>query len=187
MVFPISLYGEPILRQQCKDISFRGNLDLETFLKNMFDTMDKAEGIGLAAPQIGFNYRIFVVNGKPLEIDELKNFRQAFINPKIIEELGKNWLYKEGCLSLPNINANISRRSLVKIHYFDQAGEVHTEIFDGMKARIIQHEYDHIEGKLFIDYCSAEQKNMFRTKLNSILKGKVKINYPIKVKGRIIK
>lgn len=187
MVLPIYLYGESVLRKRCEDIDFASGLDLKTLIKNMFDTMDKAEGIGLAAPQIGLAYRVFIVNGKPLKKKELKNFRQAFINPKILEESGKKWAYKEGCLSLPNVNVDINRKATVKIQYFDEAGNLHNEVFEGLKARIIQHEYDHIEGRLLVDYLSVIQKNMLRTKLNNISKGNIKVNYPVAIKGKIIR
>jgi peptide deformylase len=178
MVYPIVVYGDPVLRKKATDI--KKGTDLKTLVADMHETMQAAHGIGLAAPQIGKGIRLFVVDATTLEDEpELKDFKKAFVNPTIIEEAGEPWDFEEGCLSIPNIRENVSRKEKIRIHYFDENWNEFEEEFDGMKARIIQHEYDHIEGKLFIDYLSSLKKKMLKGKLTDISKGDVDTEYRI--------
>jgi peptide deformylase len=183
MIYPIVMYGDPVLRQKAKDIE-KGT-DLKQLIEDMFETMHAAQGIGLAAPQIGKSIRLFVIDGTVLENEEgMEGFKLAFINPVIIEEGGEPWEFEEGCLSIPNIREDVSRKEQVRIRYFDENWEPREEIFDGMKARIIQHEYDHIEGKLFIDYLSPLKKKLLKGKLTNISKGEVDTEYRIAVASK---
>jgi peptide deformylase len=184
MIYPIVMYGDPVLRQKAKDIE-KGT-DLKPLIEDMYETMHAASGIGLAAPQIGKAIRLFVVDGTQLEDEEhMTDFKKAFINPQIVEEIGQPWEFEEGCLSIPNIREKISRKGELKIKYYDENWELHEEEYDGMKARIIQHEYDHIEGKLFVDYLTPLKKRLLKGKLADISKGKVDTEYRIAVpKGK---
>lgn len=179
MVYPIVMYGDPVLRKRAVDVA-KGSVDLSTLVADMHETMQAAHGIGLAAPQIGKGIRLFVVDATSLEDEpELKDFKKAFVNPTLVEEAGKPWEFEEGCLSIPNIRENVSRKEKIVLHYFDENWNEFEETFDGMKARIIQHEYDHIEGKLFIDYLSPLKKKMLKGKLTDISKGDVDTDYRI--------
>jgi peptide deformylase len=172
------MYGDPVLRQRAKDIE--QGTDLKQLIDDMFETMHGASGIGLAAPQIGKSIRLFVVDGTVLEDEEgMENFKKAFVNPEILEEVGTPWDFEEGCLSIPNIRENVSRKERLKIRYYDENWNLYEEEYDGMKARIIQHEYDHIEGKLFVDYLPALKKRLLKGKLADISKGKVDTEYRI--------
>jgi peptide deformylase len=178
MIYPIVVYGDPVLRQRAKDIP-KGS-DINLLVSDMFETMHSASGIGLAAPQIGKSVRLFVVDGSSLEDEPgMEDFKKVFINAQMIEELGTAWDFEEGCLSIPNIREKISRKPKLKIKYFDENWVEHEESFDGMKARIIQHEYDHIEGKLFLDYLTPLKKRLLKGKLADITKGKVDTEYRI--------
>lgn len=178
MIFPIVMYGDPVLRQRAKDIE-KGT-DLTQLIADMHETMQAAHGIGLAAPQIGKSIRLFVVDGSPLDDEpDMENFKKAFINPQILEEFEKPWEFEEGCLSIPGIRENISRKAKLKIRYYDESWSLHEEEYDGMKARIIQHEYDHIEGKMFVDYLTPLKKRLLKGKLADISKGKVDTEYRI--------
>jgi peptide deformylase len=178
MIYPIVVYGDPVLRQRAKDIP-KGS-DVTLLINDMFETMHSASGIGLAAPQIGKSVRLFVVDGSSLEDEPgMEDFKKVFINAQVIEELGTAWDFEEGCLSIPNIREKISRKAKLKIKYFDENWVEHEESFDGMKARIIQHEYDHIEGKLFLDYLTPLKKRLLKGKLADITKGKVDTEYRI--------
>lgn len=179
MVYPIVMYGDPVLRKRARDIE-KEEMDVKAFAKEMFETMEAASGIGLAAPQIGKSIRFFVVDASVLEEQpELKDFKKVFINPTILKEEGKEWGFEEGCLSIPNIREDVERKEKLRIRYFDEEWVEHEEEYDGMKARIIQHEYDHIEGKLFIDYLTPLKKKMLKGKLTDISKGKVDTDYRI--------
>jgi peptide deformylase len=181
MVYPIVMYGDPVLRKRAKEIE-RGSLDIKAFVQDMFETMYAAHGIGLAAPQIGKSVRVFVVDGTSLkeeEEEDMTRFKKAFINPVIVEEDGDDWEFEEGCLSIPNIRENVSRPETVRIRYADEEWNIKEEEYDGIKARIIQHEYDHLEGKMFIDYLSPLKKRMLKGKLNDISKGDVETEYRI--------
>jgi peptide deformylase len=178
MIYPIIMYGDPVLRQRAKDIP--QGTDIKQLITDMFETMDAASGIGLAAPQIGKPIRLFIVDGTALEDEpDMETFKKAFINPQIIEETGTPWEFEEGCLSIPNIREKISRKEKVKIRYYDEEWKLKEEEYDGMKARIIQHEYDHIEGKLFVDYLTSLKKRLLKGKLADISKGKVDTEYRI--------
>lgn len=167
-----------MLRKKASEIE--EGTDLSQLIEDMFETMHGASGVGLAAPQIGKAIRLFVVDGSALEEEPgMAEFKLAFINPEIIEESGTPWLYEEGCLSIPNIRENVSRKDRVLIRYFDANWEEHEEEFTGIQARIIQHEYDHIEGKLFIDYLTPLKKRLLKGKLADISKGKVNTEYRI--------
>lgn len=179
MVYPIVVYGDPVLRKRAEEIPHLG-IDVATLASDMYETMYSAHGIGLAAPQIGKAIRIFVVDGTSLEDEPgLKDFKQVFINPIILEEFSNPWEFEEGCLSIPNIREKISRKAKIKIRYFDVQWMLHEEELDGMKARIVQHEYDHLEGKLFLDYLSPLKRRMLKGKLNDISKGEVDTEYRI--------
>jgi peptide deformylase len=181
MIYPIVVYGDPVLRQRAKDVE--EGTDLKPLIQDMFETMYGAQGVGLAAPQIGKSIRLFIVDGSVIEDDEtLQDFKKAFINPEMLEELGDEWEYEEGCLSIPNIRENVSRNEKLRIRYFDEDWNQHEEEYSGRKARIIQHEYDHIEGKLFIDYLTPLKKRLLKSKLSDISKGKVETDYRIKYK-----
>lgn len=178
MIYPIVMYGDPVLRQRAKDIE-KGT-DLTQLIEDMYETMHGASGIGLAAPQIGKAIRLFIVDGTVLEDEPtLTDFKKAFINPLIVEETGEAWEYEEGCLSIPNIREKVARKEKLKLRYFDEQWNQREEEFDGLKARIIQHEYDHIEGKLFVDYLPALKKRLLKGKLADISKGKVDTDYRI--------
>ncbi len=183
MVYPIVMYGDPVLRQRARDIE--QGTDLSQLIEDMYETMHNAQGIGLAAPQIGKAVRLFVVDGTVLDKDDdeseegMESFKKAFINPVMVEELGTPWDFEEGCLSIPTIREKISRKDTIKIRYYDEQWNLIEEEYDGMKARIIQHEYDHIEGKLFIDYLTPLKKRLLKGKLNDISRGDVKTEYRI--------
>ena len=178
MIYPIVMYGDPVLRKRAKEI--KPDTDIKQLSEDMYETLHAANGIGLAAPQIGKSLRLFIVDGSSLE-DELgiENFKKVFVNPVLIEEAGNPWEFEEGCLSIPNIREKISRKGQLKIRYYDENWNVFEEEYDGMKARIIQHEYDHIEGKMFVDYLTPLKKRLLKGKLADISKGKVDTEYRI--------
>ncbi len=182
MVYPIVVYGSPVLRMVAKDITpeYPG---LSQFIEDMFETMYKADGMGLAAPQIGRSIRIFVVDGTSLEEEDpsMKDFKKAFINPKILELDGDPVLMNEGCLSLPKLREDVDRSNKVRIRYYDENFNAFDEVFEGLKARVIQHEYDHLEGVLFIDRIPPLRKKLLKGKLNDITKLKVDVSYKIKL------
>ena len=188
MILPIVAYGDPILRKKATDIT--PNLpNLNDLLENMFETMYAAHGIGLAAPQIGHSIRLFLVDATPFEEDEelqeeerefLSKFKQVFINAQIVEETGDEWAFNEGCLSIPDVREDVFRQDTVTIRYQDETFTEHTDTFTGIAARIIQHEYDHIEGVLFTDKLSPLKKRLIKGKLSNISKGKVKIDYKMR-------
>lgn len=178
MIYPIVMYGDPVLRQRAKDID--AGTDLKPLIADMFETMHGANGIGLAAPQIGKSIRLFIVDGTSLEDEPgMEDFKKTFINPVILKEIGTPWEFEEGCLSIPNIREKVSRKEKLTIRYYDEDWSLHEEEYDGMKARIIQHEYDHIEGKMFVDYLPALKKRLLKGKLADISKGKVDTEYRI--------
>jgi peptide deformylase len=181
MILPICLYGHPVLRKVTKDISpdYPG---LKILLDNMFETLHNAEGIGLAAPQIGLEDRILVIDLSPLAEHEpsFKDFRQVFINAHIIERDGPEESVEEGCLSIPNIHEKVPRKNRIRIRYSDENLQPHDEVFEGYKARVIQHEYDHLEGIMFVDHIAGIRKQMIRSKLDKILKGDAKCAYKVK-------
>jgi peptide deformylase len=172
------MYGDPVLRQKAKEIE--QGTDLKQLIEDMFETMHNANGIGLAAPQIGKSIRLFVVDGTIMDDEPaMADFKKVFINPVILEENGLPWEYEEGCLSIPNIREKISRLEKLRVRYFDQDWNPLEEEYDGLKARVIQHEYDHIEGKMFVDYLTPLRKRLLKGKLADISKGKVDTEYRI--------
>lgn len=179
MILPIYAYGSPVLRKKGENIT-PDYPQLKELLDNMYETMYNSHGIGLAAPQIGLPIRIFIVDGSPIEDIEPANFKQTFINPEIIKEWGDEWKYEEGCLSIPTIRENVSRKPELTIRYLDENFVEHEKSFNGMAARIIQHEYDHIEGKLFVDFISPLKRNLIKGKLNNISLGKVSHDYKMR-------
>ena len=182
MIYPIVVYGDPILRKRGKDIE-PGSIEVKHLSEDMFETMENAHGLGLAGPQIGKSIRMFVVDGRPMQEEGMENFKKVFINPEILEEGGEKWMFEEGCLSIPSIREDISRRQFLVIRYFDENWVQHEEEFDGVQARIIQHEHDHVEGILFTDHLPPLKKKLLKGRLTNISKGKVKIEYQIKVPG----
>lgn len=176
MIYPIVAYGDPVLKKKAQEVS-KEELDMKQFTEDLFETMYHANGVGLAAPQVGKSWRVFVVDAEPMDEEKLKGFKHAFINPEIVEEEGETWEYEEGCLSIPKIQENISRKPKVTLKYYDADWNEHQETFEGLAARVIQHEYDHIEGVLFTDYLSAFRKRLIKNKLNNISRGKVKVDY----------
>lgn len=189
MILPILSYGAPVLRKEGED--FAENTSLVELIDDMFETMYAASGVGLAGPQIGISKRIFIVDGSPFaepdenkEIDDellaLKDFKKVFINPIIEKESGELWSFSEGCLSIPGIREEVERKSAIKISYYDENWNLKEESYDGIAARIIQHEYDHIEGILFTDHLNPLKRRLLKRKLEEISKGKVEVNYKMK-------
>lgn len=178
MILPITAYGHPILKKRAEDIS-KDFPNLKEFVEDMFTTMKHAYGVGLAAPQVNKSIRIFVVDTQLSisEGDDEKPFKQAFINPEILQFDGEEELFNEGCLSIPEIHEDVLRPSKVLIRYFDLDWNEHEEWFDGYSARVIQHEYDHLEGKVFVDHLSNLKKIVLKRRLNDISKGSIHPDY----------
>lgn len=182
MVLPIVLYGKDILRK--KSIDINKDYDIKSLLSNMWETMQSSNGVGLAAPQINQAIRVFIIDTTGIIDDFNKDYskeelpiKKVFINPIIIEETGEELAFKEACLSIPGISGTVRRKSSLRISYLDENFEKHEDTFSGVAARVIQHEYDHIEGKLFIDYLSLLEKRLLKGKLDSIIKGKTLPKY----------
>lgn len=188
MVLPIVAYGDPVLRKKATEIDHTYP-KLNELLENMFETMYHAYGVGLAAPQIGLPIRIFVIDASPFGDDEdltteeqqfLKDFKKVFINAEIVEETGEEWSFNEGCLSIPDVREDVFRKGTIKIRYQDASFNTFEETFSGLAARVIQHEYDHIEGVLFTDKLSPLKKRLIKGKLTNISKGKIKVDYKMR-------
>ncbi|SHG18356.1 peptide deformylase [Flagellimonas flava] len=188
MILPIVAYGEPVLRKVAKDIS-KDYPKLKELITNMWDTMYNAHGVGLAAPQIGLPIRLFLVDTSPFADDEelsledqeaLNGFKKVFINAKIEEEAGEEWDFNEGCLSIPDIREDVKRKPEITINYLDENFKSHSETYGGLLARVIQHEYDHIEGILFTDKLSSLKKRLLKSRLDKISKGKINVDYKMK-------
>ncbi len=179
MIYSIVAYGDPVLRKPAQDIK-KDIIDVKALSEDMFETMYTANGVGLAAPQIGKSLRIFIVDATPMEDEKYKDFKGVFINPEILEEAGESWDFEEGCLSIPGIREDVSRLPRIRIRYFDEEWKEHEEAFDGIAARIIQHEYDHLDGVLFTDYLSGFKKRLLKGKLAGISKGEVKVDYTMR-------
>ena len=182
MILPIVAFGAPILRKKCSDISpdYPG---FDTILANMWETMYEAKGVGLAAPQVNKGIRLFLIDTTPFfDDDEIKEVivKQAFINAKILEESGEEWEFNEGCLSIPDLREDVIRKPIIKIEYMDENFKMHTKTYEGLTARVIQHEYDHINGILFTDKLTALRKRMIKGKLMDISKGKVNASYKMR-------
>jgi peptide deformylase len=188
MILPIIAYGDPVLKKKAVEID-KDYPKLSELIDNMYETMYGAYGVGLAAPQIGLAIRLFLVDTEPFSEDEnftedektqLKNFKKTFINPVILDEDGDEWAFNEGCLSIPDVREDVFRQPNIKIQYQDENFETHVEEYDGLIARVIQHEYDHIEGVLFTDKLTSFKKRLIKGKLLDISKGKIKIDYKMR-------
>ena len=188
MILPIVAYGDAVLKKEAKEID-KDYPKLDELIENMYETMYGAYGVGLAAPQVGLPIRLFVVDTEPFSDDEdlsekdreqMKNFKKTFINAQILEEEGDEWAFNEGCLSIPDVREDVFRKPKIKIQYKDENFETHVEEYDGLIARVIQHEYDHIEGILFTDKLSSFKKRLIKGKLTNISKGKIKIDYKMR-------
>ena len=187
MILPIRAFGDSVLRKHTHDID-QDYPELQTLIDNMFETMHGANGIGLAAPQIGLDIRLFVIDVTPLADDEdyediaeeLKTFKKVFINAKILEESGEEWKFNEGCLSIPEVREDVKRKANIKIEYYDENFIKHVDDFSDIRARVIQHEYDHIEGILFTDHLSNLKKKIVKGKLQKIANGDVHVNYKMR-------
>lgn len=182
MIKPVYVYGSPVLRKVAKEIE-SDYPNLRGLIDDMFETMYNSDGIGLAAPQVGLPIRLFVVDASPLSEDhpEVQDFKKAFINPTIVERSPEITLYNEGCLSIPNIREDVERPESIVIRYVDKDFNEHEERFDGIAARIIQHEYDHLEGILFTDKVSSLRRQLLKSKLSAISKGKFNASYKVKI------
>jgi len=178
MILPIYAYGHPILKRVAKHIA-SDHTNLNDLISNMWETMYNAEGVGLAAPQIGESIRVFIVDTEQTykEDDKSNGVKTVFINAEKIEEDGEFWPYEEGCLSIPHIRGEVERQKKLKIKYLDENFDEHTKVFEGINARVIQHEYDHLEGILFLDKLKPLKKRMIKRKLEIIKKGKVEADY----------
>ena len=183
MIYPVTVFGDPVLRKKAEPIT-KDFQDLKGFIQNMFDTMYNSDGVGLAAPQVGQAVRIFVIDSDIDDEDEVPGIKKAFINPEIVEKSGDEWLMNEGCLSLPEIREDVLRPETVKIKYLDEEFNEHIETYSGFTSRVIQHEYDHLEGVMFVDYLNPLRKRILKSKLSAISKGKVIPKYRIKVPGK---
>jgi peptide deformylase len=188
MVYPIVIYGHTILRKVALEIT-NDYPALNQLIEDLFETMYHSEGMGLAAPQIGKSIRIFVIDGNPVAEDEpsLADFKKVFINANISERCGDLQPMNEGCLSIPGLREEVMRESHIRISYYDENWQYHNEVFDGYKARIIQHEYDHLEGILFTDKVNPLRKRLLKGKLTAITKGKFEADYKTILPGQKIK
>ncbi|MCB9256971.1 MAG: peptide deformylase [Chitinophagales bacterium] len=178
MILPIVAYGDAVLKKKAQEIS-KDYPDLKKLIQDMEETMEHAAGVGLAAPQIGRDIRLFIIDSTLMleEEDEEEGIREVFINAQILEESGKEWNFEEGCLSIPNIREDVSRKSTLKIKYLDANFKEHTKTFSGLTARVIQHEYDHIEGILFIDHLKPLKRKLLQKRLRNISEGNIKVSY----------
>jgi peptide deformylase len=196
MILPIVAYGDPVLKKVANAIA-ADHPNLESLIENMWETMYHAHGVGLAAPQIGLPIRLFVIDATPFADDEdltaaeqaaLKDFKAVFINATITEEIGEEWFFNEGCLSIPDVREDVLRKPKIAITYQDETFKTHNKTFEGLVARVIQHEYDHIEGILFTDKLSSLKKRILKGRLSNISKGKISTEYrmrfPEMKKGR---
>jgi len=195
MILPIVGYGDPVLRKVCDAIS-KDYPNLKEVVANMYDTMYNAYGVGLAAPQVGLTIRLFVIDTEPFsdsedlskeEQEQLKGFKRTFINAKMLKEEGEEWGFNEGCLSIPDVREDVYRNEKITLEYCDEDFNVKTEVFDGLIARVIQHEYDHIEGILFTDKIAALKRTLIKKKLQNIMDGKARPDYKMRFcnkKGR---
>ncbi|MCK5825049.1 MAG: peptide deformylase [Ichthyobacteriaceae bacterium] len=192
MVLPVVAYGDPVLRKEGEEIN-KDYPHLSSLINNMWETMYNANGVGLAAPQIGKAIRLFVIDASPFaeegeeDYELLKDFKKVFINAKIVDETGEEWAFNEGCLTIPGINEDVFRKETVVIEYYNENFEFKREEYSGGAARVIQHEYDHTEGIMFTDHLSGLKKRLIKGKLASISKGKVSVDYNMRFaskKGR---
>ncbi len=189
MILPIYGYGEAVLRKVAEDITPEYP-NLKELIANMYDTMYNAYGLGLAAPQIGLPIRLFILDTEPLsdsddltpvEVEQLKNFKEVFINAKMLKEEGEEWAFNEGCLSIPEVREDVYRHEQITIEYYDANFNKKTATYNGLIARVIQHEYDHIEGILFTDKIALLKKTLIKKKLQNIMEGKFRPDYRMKL------
>ena len=185
MILPVIAYGDPVLRKVAKEIA-KDHSKLDEIIANMWETQYNASGVGIAAPQVGLSIRLFVIDAAPFSDDDelseeeqgfLSNFKRVFINPTIIEESGDEWAFNEGCLSIPDVREDVFRQEQIVIEYVDENWKKQKETLTGLAARIVQHEYDHIEGVLFTDKLSTLKKRLIKGRLANITKGKVSVDY----------
>jgi peptide deformylase len=188
MTYPIVIYGHPILRKVAEDIDSQYP-ELDQVISDLFETMYNSEGLGLAAPQIGKSIRIFVIDGKPIGDEEpgMADFKKVFINARITEKYGEIKPMTEGCLSIPNMREEVNREGHIHIRYYDEKWQFHDETYDGYKARVIQHEYDHLDGVLFTDRVNPLRKRLIKSKLTAISKGKFEAEYRTILPGQKIR
>lgn len=198
MILPIVAYGTPVLRKVAVDVD-KDYPQLQQFIADMFETMYESSGVGIAAPQVGRSVRIFLVDTSPFvngeredeeefteeERELLLNLKKVFINAKMIQEEGEEWLFNEGCLSIPKIREDVSRKPKIRIQYYDENFNFFDETYEGIAARVIQHEYDHIEGKLFTDRINPLRRRLLTGKLNDISKGKVSVTYKMSFPNKV--
>lgn len=181
MILPIVGYGNPVLKKKAGEIdaSYPG---LQQFIDDMWETMYNANGVGLAAPQVGKSIRLFMIDASPFEEEEeeLKDFKKVFINAQILEETGEEWFFNEGCLSFPDLREDVSRKPKIRIRYQDEKFNTYEEEYEGIAARIIQHEYDHIEGIVFVDRITPLKRRLIKNKLTNIIKGITRPSYKMK-------
>ncbi len=191
MILPIVAFGDPVLKREAEDID-ENYPNLQELIDNMFETMYNAPGVGLAAPQVGLGIRLFIIDSTQMYDDDdperEKGMKQVFINPIILAESGRKWDFQEGCLSIPGIREDVSRQPKITIEYYDRDWNLHEETFSDMTARVIQHEYDHVDGILFTDHLKPLKRRFLKGRLNAISKGEVDVDYkmsfPLKKKGR---
>ncbi len=191
MIYPIVGYGDPVLRKVGEEIT-KEYPSLSDVIANMYETMYNACGVGLAAPQVGLAIRLFIVDTEPFsdsddlskeEAEQLKGFKKTFINAKILKEEGEEWAFNEGCLSIPDVREDVYRHEKITIEYYDENFNKQTDVYDGLIARVIQHEYDHIEGVLFTDKISSLKKTLIKKKLQNIMDGKARPDYRMRFAG----
>lgn len=185
MILPIYGYGHPVLKKKGEEITAEYP-NLEELIKNMWETMYQAEGVGLAAPQVGLAIRLFLVDTKQTKEEgkEEEGIKKAFINAQILDESGEEWAYEEGCLSIPHIRGDVDRQDTIRIRYQDENFETYEETYEGIEARVIQHEYDHIEGVLFTEKLKPVKRQLVRRKLEKIRKGTISVSYKMKFVGK---
>jgi peptide deformylase len=181
MILPIYAYGQPVLKREGDEVS-REYPELDKLIDDMFETMYNASGVGLAAPQVGLSLKLFVVDTIQVEKEETrgKGIKKVFLNAELMEETGDEWAYEEGCLSIPDVRGEVDRLPVIRLRYQDEKFEVHEETFEGINARVIQHEYDHTIGKLFIEKLGPVKKQLIKRKLENIKRGKVSADYRLK-------
>lgn len=185
MILPIVAYGDPVLKKRGEDLEVN-DPSLPKLVEDMFETMYNAHGVGLAAPQVGKSLRLFVVDASGFveegdeEYETLKDFKKVFVNPEILNEEGDEWAFSEGCLSIPDIHEDVYRHETLRIRYMDENWVEHEEELSGLAARVVQHEYDHIEGVLFVEHLTPLRRRMIKGKLQNISKGKIRVDYRMK-------
>lgn len=179
MIYPIRAYGDTVLRKRAEEIE-ADYPDLKNVISDMFETMEASSGVGLAAPQIGLSIRLFVIDSAAMYDDKGKGLRQVFINPEMLEETDQPWPFEEGCLSIPHIREQVHRKAKIRLRFQDEHFKTKEMTFNGMTARVIQHEYDHVEGILFIDHISPLKRRLIKGKLTDITKGNISIDYKMR-------